>query len=418
VTATILKGAVLALAAAYLWLGVAGTRAGLAARAGILQAAASSTPAALRLLDRASFGYDAAECTWLAGEVALGIADVAPSDGARERALGEAVDRYLRMMRLTSGSSHALMGLAAVEERLEILERRERTVDFALIASGPWAVLGMHGRTAVGLLLLARRQEPTLVAAHDALLVTLLRFGLQDEAKAAARAAAHAAPALEYHPDLPAEILPRDVLLAFTEGAHEALDNAPLALRERKLFYLGRLDERIGAMERAVDELQRAHAEPAGSIEHAETAYHLGRVLAGLGRPAEAETAWKDAEASDLFRPAIMVERARIAEAAGDRRAALAHLAEARRLAPRRMDLIRWEARLLEVDGNRAAAIETLRWGVSVDSSDRANRLALVEALLADGDRAAARAALFDLESALGAGDDTHGLAERIAQSP
>jgi tetratricopeptide (TPR) repeat protein len=410
-----LRAAAAVLAVVYAAWGVAGFRAGRAAHRGIELAAVSSTDDALRELDRGSVGYDASECTWLAGEVALGLADGATDPGAGLAALNVATARYLRMMNITSGSAYGLIGLAAVEDRLEHAEASVRPTDLSALSAGPWALVGAHARMAIGLLYLAIEREPTLCAAHDALLTTLLRHGLVEEAKAAAREAALAAPALEYHPELDARILPPDVVRAFDEGAHEALDTAPLVSRERKLFYLGLLDERVGNLVDAVENLRRAHAEPAGSIERAESAYHLGRVLARAGHVDEAESAWADAERSPVFRTAVATERAKIAESSHHPDVALARLADARRWEPRRLDLILWEARLLRAAGNNVAAIDTLKWGVSIDDSNRAVRAALVGALIDDGDDTGARRALEDFQSTLGAGEDTRALESRLA---
>lgn len=208
------------------------------------------------------------------------------------------------------------------------------------------------------------------------------------------------------------------MVAAFAAGAREALEEAPLATRERKLFYLGRLDERVGELEQAVVDLRAAHEQPAPKLEHAESAFHLGRVLARLGRAAEAEAAWREAERAPVFGPGLAVERARLAEVQGRTEEELRQVEEGRRLAPRRMDLILWEARLLAARGDRAAAIETLRWGVTVDGSDRAPRLALIEQLLASNQRVAAEGALTDLERSLGAGDDSRELRTRLESTP
>jgi len=117
-----------------------------------------------------------------------------------------------------------------------------------------------------------------------------------------------------------------------------------------------------------------------------------------------------------VFRTAVTIDRARIDEAAGRTDRALERLGEARRAEPRRLDLILWEARLLSASGNRSAAIETLRWGVTVDGTSRRVREALVRTLIEDGDRPSARRALAEFESALGPAEDTRALAADLAQ--
>ena len=400
-----------AVAAGSLAVGVLGVRAGAQGVHGVEAAARSSSTEALALLDAAAVGYDAPEYTWLAGEVALGVADGATSASEALRSIDGAVERYLAMNAMTAGSAHALLGLSAAEQRLERADRAARTIDLASLSAGPWAQIGRHGRLAIGFLTLAVRREPTSSAAHDALLRLLLQYGLIEEAKVEAEAAARIAPAFEYHPDLDAGSLPREVVLAFARGARRGLDEAPLASRERKLFYLALLDERIGDRERAIEDLRAARAAPAGSVERAETSYHLGRILAAAGRSAEADTAWRDAEASPLFRGAVAVQRARVAETAGRTEEALAHLADARRSDPRSSELLLWESRLLRASGNRPPAIDDLRWGIQIDPGNRALRSALVEVLIEDGQSGEAARVLADFTSALGEGDDTRRLA-------
>jgi tetratricopeptide (TPR) repeat protein len=409
---------VLAAAVIYAATALWGVRAALAYRRGTLLAAAGRYDEALPLLDRGAFGFNAAEAAWLAGEVALGLADAAPDAAARAGALQGASERYVTMLERSTGSSYALTGLASALARAEASDRARRVIDIAALSRGPWALVGPNGRDAVGLLRVAAAREPATCAPHDALVNLLVGYGLIDEAETAARRAAHAAPAFEYHEGLDPDRLPASVVAAFAAGAREALDAAPLAARERKLFYLGRLDERIGELEEAVVDLRAAHEQPAPKLERAESAFHLGRVLARLGRAEEAEAAWREAEEAPVFGPALAIERARLAEVQGRPDDALRQVAEGRRLAPRRMDLILWEARLLAARGDRAEALETLRWGVTVDGSDRAPRIALIEQLIAVDDRVAAEEALTDLERRLGAGDDSQELRRQLESTP
>jgi tetratricopeptide (TPR) repeat protein len=413
-----LRVAAVGCAVAYVVLALWGVRAATAFRRGIVLADAGRYDEALPLLARGAVGFNAAEALWLAGEVELGRADAAPDAAGRAAALRRAASAYVAMLRATTGSSHGLTGLAAAHNRAEALDRAARVTDLSGGLSGPWSQVGMDGREAVGLLRMAAAREFSICAGHDALVRLLVAYGLLDDAKAAARDAALAAPALQYHPGLDPNRLPREVLVSFAAGAREALDSAPLAPRERKLFYLGLLDERLGELDRAAGELAAAHAQPAPAIEHAESAFHLGRILAALGRPAEAESAWRDAERSPVFLPALALERARLAEAEGRPDEALRQIAEGRRLEPRRMDLILWEARLLDARGDRAAAVETLRWGITVDPTDRAPRRALVEALIGGGDHGAADDALTGFERDLGPGDDTQQLRTRLRSAP
>jgi tetratricopeptide (TPR) repeat protein len=406
-------------AAAYVVVGLWGLWAAVSYQRGSVLASKGRYDEALPLLETGAVGLNTAEAEWLAGEVALGLADAAQDAATRASALRRATEHYMGMLRATTGSAFGLTGLATAYERAEAAERVSRVTDLAAITSGPWALVGSDGRIAVGLLRVAVGREPATCVAHDELVRLLVAYGLLDEAKEAARDAAAAAPAFEYHAGLDPDRLPREVVEAFASGARSVLESgAPMATRERKLFYLGRLDERIGALERAAEDLRSAHAQPAPDLEHAESAYHLGRVLAALGRLGDAEAAWREAERAPVFRPAVAVERARVAEAGGRADEALRQIEEARRLEPRRMDLILWEARLLVARGERAAAVDTLRWGITVDESDRAPRRALVDALIDGGEPGSADDELTAFERSLGEGEDTRALRKRLESTP
>ena len=228
---------------------------------------------AAQALDRAAVGGLRFEARWLAGQVALGVWDGGP---ARREALQEPVVRFLDAWSACPTSGWARTGLAEAYARAATAA--SEPVDLGRLRGGPWDGVGDDGRLAIGFARRAVRDEPNLAAHRDALVRVALRLGLMPEAEKAARGAATAMPDLRAH-DFGLAEPPREVLSAFAEGSRAVLGRAPLLTRGNHLLALGLLEEKLGDLSRAETDLRASLREPAFELEHAERAYHLGRIL-------------------------------------------------------------------------------------------------------------------------------------------
>lgn len=394
------------------------TTAGVAFAKGSSAARRARFGAAQSWLSHAACGGNAADAAWLAGEVQLGVYDAAKDDVSRRRALNAAATDFLTVIRRSPASTWGMVGLAATFARSERSGRALRVVDLESLGQSPWSRVGREGRIAIGLLHQAIARAPASCDAHDALLKLLLGLDLGDEAEAAARAAAAAAPGLPYHEGLDASKLSPRVLAAFADGSRAAMDATPLASPERKWFYLGLLEERLGRLDGAASALGKAMELPAPALDHAEIAYHYGQVLETLGRNDAAEAAWRVAERSSKFRGPVAVERARREQGRKDWAATLRYLSVARAASPDRLDLILWTASVQQKAGEDEQAIQLLRWGVTAHPDDRSARLALIEALERMGRRGTAENALFEYERIFGADDRSREIRRRWAKVP
>ena len=138
---------------------------------------------------------------------------------------------------------------------------------------------------------------------------------------------------------------------------------APLLTRGNHLLALGLLEEKLGDLSRAETDLRASLREPAFELEHAERAYHLGRILSrprphgggGDGSP-------RVSAARPEFGPAVAGLRAGLAEARGDLPAALEQWRQARRLRPAEPGPCLEYARIARALNELGLAQEALSW--------------------------------------------------------
>lgn len=362
---------------------VEGLRAGAAFSMGWRDAREGRFAAAVPALERAGTGVQAPEAAWLRGEVLLGLWDAAADPDLLARAEGA----YLDAARLAPASGWPWAGLGTVALRREIAGRRERPFDLASLGSGRWARVGPDGREAVGLLLAACELEPNSLPIRDLLVEALLRLGLEEEAREQARVAGSIHPDLDRHERLPFDALPRPVVEAFAQGAREALGHAPMIRRDRHLLALGRLERRLGRVDRAVGDLQEAATLRAEPLQAAEVQFHLALALFDAGRGTEAAAAAERAARSPVFRSSCADLRSRIAEREGRAGEALDWAERAFGYEPGREAFAARAGRLAEAAGDAERTLRLYRRAAALHPSSTTIAEGLSRAERARGER-------------------------------
>jgi tetratricopeptide (TPR) repeat protein len=363
------------------------------------------------LFDRAAVGANRAEALWRAGHSRLAAwrrLPLSERNGSRgAEALRTAAARFLEQRVVTPGSVWPITGLADVYACRESVAHAERTTDLALLARGPWALMGDDGRVAIGLTRAAIDLEPSSFEPRDRLVLLLESYGLHQDALRAMEESARVLPDFFAHPDFTFEALPRDLVETFWRTSR-ALDpaDAPILSRERHLLSLGQLGRRLGHLAEAEHDLRKALETPGTHLARAEDAFHLGLVLVDLGRLDEAEAMLVRALSEPVFGPGVAGTRARIAEKQKRLPEALEQLREARRLEPRALWALLEFARVAQAAGSWDQAEESLRWAILVHPEDPNPRRAMVEMFLAKGERQMARRALDEYIQAFGSTDD------------
>lgn len=374
---------------------------------------------AVPLLDLGAVGANRTEALWLEGEARLGYWDTLSLPdriGPRgQDELRSAAHQFLQGRAASPGSAWFTAGLGQVYARRESVLRSGRTVDLAELDRGPWALVGDDGRIAIGLSRAAIDRQPNSFEFRDQLVFLFEANGLHEDALRAMDESARVLPDFSAHPDFTFESLPRDLVERFwrTSRSLEPTD-APLQPRERHLLSLGQLGRRLGHLDEAEHDLRAAMNTPGTKLGRAEDAFHLALVLIDLGRLDEAETMLARAVREPVFEPGVAETRAHIAVTRERWAEALEQLREARRLLPRDLGVL--------LEFNRVArrielwdqAEEALRWGILIYPEEPEPRRALVEMLLAKGDKERARRALDEYSRAFGSTEDTVRLAQAL----
>ncbi|HEX5043088.1 MAG TPA: O-antigen ligase family protein [Candidatus Polarisedimenticolaceae bacterium] len=372
------------------WQALRGVPAGLAYARGAREASRGELGAAARSLDRAAVGGLRFEARWLSGQVGLGLWD---GQAAGRDGLQRPASSFLDAWATCPTSAWARTGLA--EAYMRAATTRRAPLALEELRGRPWDRVGDDGRVALGLARRAIRDEPNVAAHRDTLVRVTLRLGLLEEAARAARGAAAAMPDLRAH-DFGAAEPPREVLTAFAEGSRAVLGRTPLMTRGNHLLALGLLEERLGDLPRAEEDLRAAVQEPGFELEQAERRYHFGRILLARRRLQEGEAELVRAAARPEFGPAVASLRAGLAETRGDLRGALEQWRTARRLRPAEAAPCLEFARIARKVNELGLAQEALSWAKVLAPTDPRVHAGFVELALARGDWRAAESALAD----------------------
>jgi predicted Zn-dependent protease len=154
---------------------------------------------------------------------------------------------------------------------------------------------------------------------------------------------------------------------------------------------------------------------PGTALFHAEDAFHLGLVLIDRGRLDEAETLLARAALEPVFEPGVAETRARIAAKRERWAEALEYLRELRRFQPRELGVLLEFARVAQKAEAWDQADEALRWASLAHPENPAPRRAMVEALLARGQRKRARLALDEYVRSFGRTEDAIRMEQALA---
>lgn len=378
------------LAGTYGYRAVTGAVGGVAFARGALLDEAGNADRAAPLLDRAAVGFNRLRALLMAGDARLDLWDEAAEEASpveADRGLLEgAAERYLQALSEAAASPKPWLGLARVYDRLAWVWRYTSRADDVDRVDNEWARVDRSGRVAVGLIRTAIDRAPNTLLFHDRHTLTLLKYGLEEEALEAARVAAGVQPILRLHSRAYREA-PTPLLDAFVEAARGALGRSPFLPRGRHLMALGRLEVRRDRPEQAVRDLTEALAEPGmNALNRAETRYWLGVAQIDLGRYEEARDNLAVAREAPGFEVGALRQLARADEAEGDLEGALRRLQEARWADPADMlTCLRLGAVATRL-GEWSTAVEALDWARTVAPRDPRPRVALVRTLLAAGD--------------------------------
>jgi len=397
-----------------------GVPAAWAYREGQLLTAAGRHAAAGPFFDRGAVGANRTEALWRAGRSRLEqwyTLAAADRSGARgDDALRVAAVRFLEERADSPGSTWPITELGDVYACRESIARSRRTIDLAALERGPWALIGDDGRIAVGLTRAAIDREPNSSEMRDRLVLLLEKNGLHEEAVRAMVETARVLPDFGAHSEFTFETLPRELVEAFWR-ASRALGpaEAPFMSRERHLLSLGQLGRRLGHLDEAEQDLRTALNTPGTRIARAEDAFHLALVLLDLGRLDEAETMLARARTEPVFEPGVAATRARIAVKQERWAEALEQLRELRRFQPREIGSLLQFASVAQKAEAWDQAEEALRWAILVHPEDPAPHRAMVEMLLAQGERESAGRALDEYVRSFGRTEDTARLEQALA---
>ena len=419
-SAFVVAGAIIA--GVYAVRAATGARAGWAYDRGARLTADARHAAAIPLLDRAAHGGNRNEALWLSGEARLGYWDGLTredrSAAGGQDTLRVAAVRFLEGRAGSPGSGWFTSALADVYARRELESRAARTVDLAAMDRGPWALVGIDGRIAIGLTRAAIDRQPNSFEFRDQLVLLLEANGLHAEALLAMEDSARVLPDFGAHPDFVFEGLPRDLVERFWRTSR-ALDprEAPLQFRERQLLSLGQLARRLGYLDEAEEDLRAALSAPGTALFHAEDAFHLALVLVDRGRLEEAESMLARAAVEPVFRPGVAETRARIAEQQARWGEALDQLRELRALKPRDLGVLVGFARVAQKNGSLDQAEEALRWAIVVYPGNPVPRRALFDIFVAQGDKVEARRVLDEYVRAIGTNEEAAGMERALSGS-
>jgi len=373
------------------------------------------------LLDRAAVGANRTDALWRAGRSRLALWDTMPVPDrvgpTGDRTLKETAVRFLAGLTGSPSSGWFVAALGDVYSRREIVARSRRVTELSALDRGPWALVGDDGKIAIGLTRTAIDREPNRFELRDQMVLLLEQNGLRADALRAMDESARVLPNFDAHPQFSVDSLPRELVERFWRAARSAPSgDAPLLSRDRYLLSLGQLGRRLGHLEEAEQDLRTALSQPGTSLARAEQSFHLALVLIDRGRLEEAEAMLELAAREPVFGPGVAGTRARIAEMRGRLPEALDQLREARRLQPRELWALLEFARVGQKAGSWDQAEESLRWALVVHPEDPAPRRAMVELLLAEGERARARRELEEYVRSFGRTEDAVRLEQALAE--
>lgn len=375
---------------------------------------------ALQHLEHGALGFDRVGALLSRAEMRVSLYDRATaksrSNAADAKVLSTAATDYFEAASLCPSSGSPWAGLGQVYLRAEEAADEARPAQEGSRDAG-WADVGMPGRVAVGMFRLATERTPQVYSFRDQLVFVFLELGLRDEALETVREAARAQPFFFAH-GWSLNQFPEDLLRAFLEEARGALDHAPMLDRGKHLLSLGRMEHRLGDLDRAAADLRLALTLPAPRIDHAEFAYYLARVQMDAGHYREAEVSLDIANTYPSFRMNVIEDKTRIAEKEGRFEEALQWLQEARRLQPANAWFCLEFARIARRIPSLDRAIEALRWAIIQQPSDPKPRIALVETYNEEGDAVEADQTLRDLEQLTGKTADVTRLERLLQASP
>src|SRR6185503_1921530 len=231
----------------------------------------------LSRLQHGVVGFDRFDALLSRAEASLSVYDQrtarAATDPKVATLLEDAARDYLEAAAAGPASGLPLAGLGQVYLRVERSEFESRQVQEAAETTG-WADVGRAGRVAVGMFRLAAARNPDSYTFQDQLVFVFLELDLREGAIRTVRDAARIQPFFAAHAWNLATF-PRDLVEAFGAEARAALGNAPMLSRDQHLLSLGRIEERLGNLDRAAADLGEALALPTVQIHRSELAYYL-----------------------------------------------------------------------------------------------------------------------------------------------
>jgi tetratricopeptide (TPR) repeat protein len=318
--------------------------------------------------------------------------------GADRDLLSQAAELFLECRCIAPASATSWDGLAHVYDSLEWIGRERRALAPLQPAASPWDRVGRNGRVALGMMRGALHRWPNWFRFHDRYAIALWRYGLEDRAREAVAEAARALPVYVRHRFAWEPGLPPWFAEDFAIASRGALGQLQVLPRTVHWIDLGKLERRLGAHDRAIEALTEALERGGDALNRAEASFHLGLALIDAGRPAEGRPHLQAAAEHPAFRGEALLSLAGISERSGELAEALEHLRELRWERPQSLEPCLDFARVSRELGDWRAAEEALLWARLTHPDDTRPYVALVEGYIAEGDLAAARSIVRELE--------------------
>jgi tetratricopeptide (TPR) repeat protein len=358
-------------------------------------------------LESGAVGFNRQAALAMAGGARLSIWEeelyVRGAVGANSEQLILAARDFLECRCVSPASREAALGLADVYNAFEWVARERRAWEPQPPSVDGWDRVGREGRVAIGLGRQAIEYAPNWNRVHDQLALTLMNYGLEEEAREALRDSVRALPLYQGHAYrlYRGEAIPDWVEEEFALTSYEMLGKLPMVARGGHLLDLGKQFRRANLIERSVEVLEQVVAMDADPLRVAEANFQLGVSLVQNGQAERAQQYYEVALEHPRFRAPALRGLATVAENREDYQGAFDYLRQLRWAEPKAMEHCFEFARMARIVGNDDAALESLRWARQQNPTAVPVYLVLAEFYLDTDDTGAAMRVADELEQLL-----------------
>jgi len=358
-------------------------------------------------LESGAVGFNRQKALAMAGGARLSIWEeelyVRGAVGANSEQLILAARDFLECRCVSPASREAALGLANVYNALEWVARERRAWTPQPPSVDGWDRVGHEGRVAIGLGRQAIEYAPNSNRVHDRLALTLMNYGLEQDARKAFRDSVRALPLYHKHAYrlYRGEAIPDWLDEEFALTSYEMLGKLPLVGRGGHLVDLGKQFRRANLIKRSVEVLEQAVAIGGDPLRVAEANFQLAASLVQDGQAERAQQHYEVALDHPRFHASALRGLATAAENREDYQAAFDYLRQLRWAEPKAMQHCFEFARVARIVGNDDAALESLRWARQQNPTAIPVYLALAEFYLETEDNSAATRVADELEQLL-----------------